>query len=93
MPARSRQKIGDPRGGWVGQRPKKDRGQTYFSTFFELPSPRNAQKLDKNKSRKIGSGFLVEFFVKALRHDVFAKRFCKTFLCFLTPIAEKHPKT
>jgi hypothetical protein len=42
-------KIGDPRGGWEGQRPKKDQGQIYFFDFknngiFELPSPRNAQK-------------------------------------------------
>jgi hypothetical protein len=35
--ARGRQKtlglgkqVGDPRGGWVGQRPKKDQGQIFF---------------------------------------------------------------
>jgi hypothetical protein len=34
--ARGRQnkKIGDPRGGWVGQRPKKDHGQIFFRFFF-----------------------------------------------------------
>jgi hypothetical protein len=44
-------------GGWVrGQKTEKDQDQIYlfdsFSGVFELPSPRNAQKRDKNKSRK-----------------------------------------
>jgi hypothetical protein len=60
-------------GGWVGQRPQKDQGQIYG--VFELPSPRNAKKRDKQNRQKISFGFWVDLFVKAFRHDVFAKRF------------------
>jgi hypothetical protein len=50
-----KKKIGDPHGGWVGQRPKKDQGQIYVFDiflwcFFLLPSPRNTQKRNKKKS-------------------------------------------
>jgi hypothetical protein len=52
-------KNGDPRGGWVGQRPKKDWGQIYFfdvfCRVFELPSPRNAQNRDKEIEKKMYS--------------------------------------
>jgi hypothetical protein len=46
--SRGRQKeVGDPRGGWVGQRPKKDQGQIcFFNNFyrvFELPLPRKSR--------------------------------------------------
>jgi hypothetical protein len=47
---RPKKKVGDPRGGWVGQSTKKDQGQIYFFDIFyrvfELPSSRNAQKRD-----------------------------------------------
>jgi hypothetical protein len=53
---RQKKKVGGPRGGWVGQRPKKDQGQIYlfdiFCGVFELPSPRNSQKRDKKKTDK-----------------------------------------
>jgi hypothetical protein len=57
--AGKRKKIGDPRGGWVGQTcqsTKKDQGQIYFFNIFyrvfELPSSRNAQKRDKKEFEK-----------------------------------------
>jgi hypothetical protein len=83
---RPKKKTGDPRGGWVGQRPEKleelgSRSRVrfifrYFLVVFlnsELPSPspRNAQKRDKKKPGGVGFGFLVDFFVKAFRHDFF----------------------
>jgi hypothetical protein len=49
----------------------------FFYRVFELPSPRNAQKRDKKNQEKLGFGFLVDFFVKTFRHDVF----CKTYFC------------
>jgi hypothetical protein len=56
------QKVGDPRGGWVGQRSKKDQGQIYFFIFFygvfELSSPRNAQKRNKKIDKKSVLDFL-----------------------------------
>jgi hypothetical protein len=62
--ARGRQKkVGDPRGGWVGQSTKQGRGRIYFifSIFFIVffNSPRNAQKRDKGNRGKIGFGFWV----------------------------------
>jgi hypothetical protein len=56
----NRKSLGDPSGGRVVQRPKKNQGQIYFVDIFcgvfELPSPqaspRNAQKRDKTKPRK-----------------------------------------
>jgi hypothetical protein len=32
--AANKKQIGDPRGGWVGQRPKKDRVRFIFLIFF-----------------------------------------------------------
>jgi hypothetical protein len=66
-----------------GSEAKKGLGSDlFFVTFyrvFELPSPRNAQKRDKQNRERIGFGFLVEFFVKTFRHDFF----CKTFFVVL----------
>jgi hypothetical protein len=50
--------------------------QYFFNGVFEAPSPRNAQKRDAKKSRKISFGFLVDIFVKVFRH---AKCFCSVF--------------
>jgi hypothetical protein len=73
-------KVGYPRGGWVGHSTKKRWGQIYFPDIFyrvfELPSPRNAQKVIKKSRKKIDFGFLVEFFVNFFRRDCL----CKTFL-------------
>jgi hypothetical protein len=76
-----------PWGGWlVPRRPKKYQGWSktnceFFYRFFELPSPRNAQKRDKKKiEKKIGFGFFVDFFVKTFRHDFFCKKFFVVFL-------------
>jgi hypothetical protein len=72
-------------GGWIRVR-KSDGVGFIFSIFFcrcrvfELPSPRNAQKRDKKNREKIGFGFLVEFFVKTFRHDVFCNFFWCVFL-------------
>jgi hypothetical protein len=70
-------------GGWVRVR-NRDRVRFIFSMFFyrvvELLSPRNAQKRDKQIEKKIGFGFLVEFFVKTFRHDFFCKTFFVVFL-------------
>jgi hypothetical protein len=72
---------GDPHGGWVGRSTKKGWNQIFFDIFLYrvsgLPLPRNTQKRDKTNGEKISFGFLVEFFVKPFRHDVF----CKTFFC------------
>jgi hypothetical protein len=48
-----------------------------FSRVFELPEKR-PKNVIKNRE-KIGFGFLVEFFVKAFRHDFFVKCFCNVF--------------
>jgi hypothetical protein len=87
-------KTGDPRGGWVVQSTKKDQGQKknfdIFYRVFELPSSRNAQKRDKRQIReKVGFGFLVEFFVKNNRHDLFCKTF---FVVFLNSHRSKTPE-
>jgi hypothetical protein len=51
----AKKKVGDPRGGWVDQY-EKGMGSNYifriFYRVFELPSPRNAQKRDKRKSKR-----------------------------------------
>jgi hypothetical protein len=39
-------KVGDPRGEWVGQRPKKDQGQIYF-----CETPENAINPKKNEKQ------------------------------------------
>jgi hypothetical protein len=66
---RGRQKkVGDPRGGWVGgSEAKKGLGSDFFPRYFfyrvfELPSPRNAQKRDKKKSRKNRFGIFCQMF-------------------------------
>jgi hypothetical protein len=50
----------DPRGGWVGQRPKKDQGQIYllhlFMVFLNSPHQETPQNVKKNRE-KIGFGF------------------------------------
>jgi hypothetical protein len=46
-----------------------------LNRVFDLPSPRNAQKRDKQNVEKTGFGFFVDFFVKTFRHDFFGKRF------------------
>jgi hypothetical protein len=83
-----KQKVGDPRGGWVGQRPKKDRGQIYFLICFYgvflLPP------LTEKKSRKTCFGFFVGFLVKAFRHDFFQNVFCSA---FELPPPKKRDKT
>jgi hypothetical protein len=78
-PPKNQKKNGDPCGGWVGLRQKKDQGPIYFFDIFcgvfELPSPRNAQKRDKQNREKVVLGFLVDFFVKTFRHDFLQKIF------------------
>jgi hypothetical protein len=41
----------------------------FFYRVFELPSPRNAQKRDKQIEKQIDFGFFVDVFVKTFRHD------------------------
>jgi hypothetical protein len=91
--ARGRQtKIGDPRGGWVGQSTKKGWGQIYFFDIFycvlELPSPRNAQKRDK-KMRKSRFWDFGRFFCK----NKLTRFFCKSFLFVFFIPSLRHPKT
>jgi hypothetical protein len=73
VPARGRQKkIGDPRGEWVGGRTKRGwvrLKRKYFDIIFIEKRP-ITNKRDKTNLKKIGFGFLVEFFVKTFRHDV-----------------------
>jgi hypothetical protein len=60
-------KIGGPRSGWVGQRPRKDQGQgrIYFLIFLYgvLNSPRRETPKNtiQKKSGKIGFGFFSIF--------------------------------
>jgi hypothetical protein len=76
-----KKKVTDPYvvGWFLGGQKSTRVGQVFFEIFyrvFELPSPRNAQKRDKTKSRKERFGiFLSISFVKAFRHDFFVKRF------------------
>jgi hypothetical protein len=73
-------KIGDPRGGWVGQSTKKGWGRICFLDIFyrvfELPSPSNAQKRDKRNRETIGFGFLVDVFFDTM---FFSKHFFSVF--------------
>jgi hypothetical protein len=79
-------------GFWQGATRKKIKKATYLPTYlffkkpqktrpifyrvFELPSPRNAQKRDKNYfEKKSVLDFWSKIFVKTFRHDFFAKRF------------------
>jgi hypothetical protein len=86
--AAKKRTTGDPRGGWVGQRPKKGQGRIFFLDncfifyrVFELPSPRNAQKRDKTKSLKKNRFWIFgQFFVKTFQHDFFCKTFFVVFL-------------
>jgi hypothetical protein len=72
----------------VGHRgQKRTRSDFFFNHIFELPSPRNAQKRDINKSRKSRSGIFVDFFVKTFRHD-----FCKTFFVVFLSHRRKTPE-
>jgi hypothetical protein len=69
-------------GGWVrGQKRTRVRFvfPYMFGGVFELPSPRNAQKRDKQNREKIGFGFLVECLVKKIRHDFFCTTLCSVF--------------
>jgi hypothetical protein len=85
MPRGTQKKSGGPLRGWlVPPRPKKYQGWSdfvsrFFYRVFELPSPRNAQKRDKNKIEKQSVWFFfVDFFVKIVktfRHDFLVKRF------------------
>jgi hypothetical protein len=69
---------GDPRGVWVGQRPKNGLGSDFYYFFLiAFLSPKNVIKNLKNRE-KAGFGFLVEFLQK-IRHDFFVKRFCSVF--------------
>jgi hypothetical protein len=77
---RGKKRVSDPRGGWVGQRTKKDQVKFIFRFIlfgvFELPSPRNAQKKrDKTNRQKIGLGF---FFAVSIK---FGKNFSTRFFC------------
>jgi hypothetical protein len=68
-------KVGDPRGGWVDQRRKKGQGQFYVFDIFLmifLNSPHREtleNVIKQNFGEKIGFGFLVEFFAKTSRHE------------------------
>jgi hypothetical protein len=68
-------------GGWV--RVRKRMGSDLFFVFFIVfvnsPHRETPKNVIKQNREKIGFGFLVEFFVKTFRHDVFCKTF---FLCF-----------
>jgi hypothetical protein len=62
----SKKQIGDPRGGWVGGSeakigPGSDFPTIFFYCVFELPSPRNAQKRDKQNREKSVLDFLSIF--------------------------------
>jgi hypothetical protein len=67
-------------GGWVRVR-KRTRVRFIFLIFFyrvfELPSSRNAQKRDKNKSRKSRFGIFGRFVCK----NFSTRFFCKLFFC------------
>jgi hypothetical protein len=79
----AKKKVGDPRGGWVGQRPKKEQAGFIFwiflflcSVFGGTPLTGNSPKTWQRKPRKKNCfRFLVEFFVKTFRHDLFYKTF------------------
>jgi hypothetical protein len=77
-----KQKVGDPRGGWVSQRPKKDQGQKKKSDIFSrvlfLPSPKNAQKRDKKKPRN--NRFFCRILLKLFDTIIFVTRFLFVFL-------------
>jgi hypothetical protein len=72
--------IGDPRGGWVGQRPKKNQGQIHFldisfSTFLNSPHRETHKKnVIKEIRNKSVLGFC-RFFLTTFRHEFFVKRF------------------
>jgi hypothetical protein len=71
--------------GWfLGGQGSTRTGQIFGEIFFrvfELPSPKNAQKRDKQKNnKKFGLGFFVDSAVKTLRHDFFCKPFFVVFL-------------
>jgi hypothetical protein len=84
MQGAAQKQIGDPRGGWVGQRPKKDQGQIFFSDILLmmfLNSPH--REMSKNVINKIEKTSVLDFcrfFVKTFRHDFFVKRFFVVFL-------------
>jgi hypothetical protein len=74
----AKKKGGDPRGVWVGQRPKKDQGQIFFDifiVFLNSPHRETPKNVIKKNREKIGFGFLVEFFVKVFDTICFTKRF------------------
>jgi hypothetical protein len=80
-------KIGDPRGGWVGRRPKKDQGQMGRSDMSEAKKgpgpdffPRNAKKRDKKKSKKKSVLDFLSIFLIYFRHDCFCTTFFVVYL-------------
>jgi hypothetical protein len=87
---RGRQKIGDPRGGWVGQRPKKDQGHFPFRYFLMVFSNSPRRETPKNVIKKIEIFFW--FWIFGKKTQLFDTIFCKRFfVVFLNSIAAKHP--
>jgi hypothetical protein len=81
----AKKKVGDPRGGWVGQSTKKDWGQIYFFDIFLIvflnsPHQETPKNVIKKIREKVIFGFLVEFLAKTFRHDFFCKTFFVVFL-------------
>jgi hypothetical protein len=89
VPRVRQKKIGDPRGGWVGQRPKKDRSR-FFHFFlyrvFELPLLRSTRKRDKTKKtsrKKLASIFLSIALEKVFDMDMeFLQKYVSGVWCF-----------
>jgi hypothetical protein len=52
----------------------------FLIVFLSFPHRETPKNVINKFREKVGLGFLVEFFVKAFRHDVFCKTF---FLCVL----------
>jgi hypothetical protein len=80
-----KKKVGDPRGGWVGQSTKERDGVRFFSDIFLIvflnsPHRETPKNVIKKNREKIGFRFLVDFFVKTFRHDFFCKTFFVVFL-------------
>jgi hypothetical protein len=69
--------------GWFLGGQKSTRLVRYFSRYFyrvfELPSPRNAQKRDKQIEKKSVLDFLVDFFVKLFDTIFLQNIFCNVF--------------
>jgi hypothetical protein len=82
----------EPRGGWVGQMPKKDQGQICFRFWLcgviSPPSRETPQKRDKKIDENFGFGF--SCFVKSLWTRFFCKMFSVVF--FELPSPRNTPK-